>query len=115
MSEQPPYAELLTLLERDWYIEASWDDLRGSWYIGWTDECKDHCRDCSKATATYVDLLLYPLRLENERLRKLVADYNKCLDTALCLASDAGYPVMPDQKLFDSLHPRMRELGVEEA
>lgn len=53
------------------------------------------------------------LRVNNAELRELVADFNKCLDTALYLASEAGYPVMPDQKLFDSLRPRMRELGVE--
>lgn len=53
------------------------------------------------------------LTADNARLRELVRDFDKCLDTALWLASDAGYPVMPDQKLFDSLRPRMRELGVE--
>jgi hypothetical protein len=50
---------------------------------------------------------------ENAELRELARDFDKCLDTALWLASAAGYPVMPDQKLFDSLRPRMRELGVE--
>lgn len=50
---------------------------------------------------------------ENAKLRDLVRDFDKCLDTALWLASEAGYPIMPDQKLFDSLRPRMRELGVE--
>lgn len=46
-------------------------------------------------------------------LEELVSDYDKCLDTALWLAGEAGYPVMPDQKLFDSLRPRMRKLGIE--
>ena len=54
------------------------------------------------------------LEAENTKLRELVQDFDKCLDAALCLAHDAGYPVMPDQKLFDSLRPRMRELGIEE-
>lgn len=52
-------------------------------------------------------------RAENAKLRELAQDFDKCLDTALCLAHGAGYPVMPDQKLFDSLRPRMRELGIE--
>lgn len=47
------------------------------------------------------------------KLLELVRDFDKCLDTALWLAGNAGYPVMPDQKLFDSLHPRMRDLGIE--
>lgn len=54
------------------------------------------------------------LQSDNAKLRELVADFDKCLDTALYLASDVGYPVMPDQKLFDSLRLRMLELGVEE-
>lgn len=53
------------------------------------------------------------LKAENNKLRELVRDYDKCLDTALMLAREAGYPVMPDQGLFDSLRPRMRELGVK--
>lgn len=50
---------------------------------------------------------------ENEKLRELVRDFDKCLDTALYLADSAGYPTMPDQKLFASLRQRMRELGVK--
>lgn len=50
---------------------------------------------------------------QNAKLRELVADFDKCLDTALYLAGEAGYLTMPDQKLFASLRPRMRELGVE--
>lgn len=52
-------------------------------------------------------------KAENAELRELVADFDKCLDTALYLAGEAGYLTMPDQKLFASLRPRMRELGVE--
>lgn len=47
------------------------------------------------------------------KLRELVRDYDKCLDTAPFLAGNAGYPCMPDSGLFGSLHPRMRELGIE--
>lgn len=50
---------------------------------------------------------------ENAKLRELVRDYDKCLDTALYLAGNAGYPCMPDSGLFSSLHQRMRELGIE--
>ena len=53
------------------------------------------------------------LKTENAKLRKLVRDYDKCLDTALYLAGKAGYPNMPDGQLFESLRPRMRELGIE--
>lgn len=53
------------------------------------------------------------LETENARLRELVRDFDKCLDTALYLADSAGYPTMPDQKLFASLSQRMSELGVE--
>lgn len=53
------------------------------------------------------------LKADNEKLRELVRDYDKCLDTALYLAGNAGYPRMPDSGLFSSLHPRMRELGIE--
>ena len=49
---------------------------------------------------------------ENKKLRELVLDFDKCLDTAIWLAREAGYPVMPDQKLFDSLPLRMRDLGI---
>ena len=55
----------------------------------------------------------YNLKRENAKLRELVRDYDKCLDTALYLAGSAGYPCMPDSGLFSSLHPRMRELGIE--
>ena len=53
------------------------------------------------------------LKAENVKLRELVRDYDKCLDTALWLAGEAGYPVMPGQKLFNSLRSRKRELGIE--
>ncbi len=53
------------------------------------------------------------LEAENAKLRELVRDFDKCLDTALYLADSAGYPTMPDQKLFASLRQRMSELGVE--
>ena len=52
-------------------------------------------------------------RDENTKLRELIRDYDKCLDTALHLAGKAGYPHMPDGHLFESLSPRMRELGIE--
>ena len=55
----------------------------------------------------------YNLKKENAKLRELVRDFDKCLDTALYLADSAGYLTMPDQKLFASLRQRMRELGVE--
>jgi len=53
------------------------------------------------------------LEYENDKLRQLIRDYDKCLDTALYLAGKAGYPYMPDRHLFESLRPRMRELGIE--
>ena len=59
------------------------------------------------------DYTFYTPEPENAKLRKLVVDFDKCLDTAMYLAGFKGFVVLPDQKLFDSLHPRMRELGVE--
>ena len=53
------------------------------------------------------------LESENAKLRKLVRDYDSCLDAALYLVHNAGYPVLPDQDLFNSLRPRMRELGMD--
>lgn len=53
------------------------------------------------------------LRQRNAKLRELVSDYSDCLDTALWLASDAGYPVMPAQDKFLSLEKRKREMGIE--
>ena len=61
----------------------------------------------------WIDAEFHKVQAENAKLRELCDDFYKCLDTALYLAKDAGYPVMPDQKLFDSLYPRMRELGIE--
>ena len=54
------------------------------------------------------------LENENVKLRELIQDYDECLDTALYLAGEAGYPCMPDEHLFKSLRPRMRELVVGE-
>ena len=34
---------LISLLRKDWQIEASWDGLRRFWYIGWTDEHVAQC------------------------------------------------------------------------
>ena len=68
-------------------------------------------RQCELEERRHSDISF--LLQENAKLRELVRDFDMCLDTALWLASEAGYPVMPDQKLFDSLRPRMRELGVE--
>lgn len=53
------------------------------------------------------------LRQRNAKLQKLVSDYSDCLDTALWLASDAGYPVMPARDKFLSLEKRKREMGIE--
>ena len=50
---------------------------------------------------------------ENAKLQELVSDYSDCLDTALWLASDAGYPVMPARDKFLSLEKRKREMGIE--
>lgn len=49
---------------------------------------------------------------QNAKLRGLLSDYSDCLDTALLLAADAGYPVMPARDKFLSLEKRKRELGV---
>lgn len=49
---------------------------------------------------------------ENAKLRELAIGFDKCLDTAMYLAGVNGFATMPDQELFDSLRPRMRELGV---
>lgn len=71
------------------------------------------CENLTDSQAGKLCGMLSEVSRENAKLRELCDDFYKCLDTALYLAKDAGYPVMPDQKLFDSLYPRMRELGVE--
>lgn len=67
---------------------------------------------------TYAERAHYYLALkdamdESAKLRELVSDYSDCLDTALLLASDAGYPVMPARDKFLSLERRKREMGIE--
>lgn len=52
------------------------------------------------------------VKQQNAKLRELVSDYSDCLDTALLLASDAGYPVMPARDKFLSLEKRKREMGI---
>lgn len=79
----------------------------------------DHMRDArvedAKLRTQLADVTESMGRVEERcaKLRELVRDYDKCLDTALYLAGNAGYPCMPDSGLFSSLHPRMRELGIE--
>ena len=63
-------------------------------------------------TANKIAKIATNLERENAELRKLVRDFDKCLDTALYLAGSAGYLTMPDQKLFASLRQRMRELAI---
>lgn len=50
---------------------------------------------------------------ENAKLRKLVCDFDKCLTEAVRLAYIQGHATIYDSTLLDSLHPRMRELGIE--
>lgn len=50
---------------------------------------------------------------ENAKLRELVSDFDKCLTEAARLAYIQGHMTIYDGTLLDSLHPRMRELGVE--
>lgn len=64
-------------------------------------------------TANQLAKIATDLKSENARLRELVSDYSDCLDTALWLASDAGYPVMPARDKFLSLEKRKREMGIE--
>lgn len=54
------------------------------------------------------------LEAENAKLRELVRDFDKCLDTILGLTGCKGFVILPDQELFDSLPVRMCELGVGE-
>ena len=53
------------------------------------------------------------LKAENAKLRELVQDFDKCLTEAVRLAYIQGHMTIYDGTLLDSLHPRMRELGVE--
>ena len=71
-------------------------------------------RGVQQATAVFTEIIREYVA-ENENLRELVRDFDKCLDTALYLAGNAGYPTMPDKKLFASLRPRMHKLGIEAA
>ena len=92
---------LVTLLRNDCDIEASWDGLRHFWSIELTEDgCLMRDRAC-KAEA------------ENVKLRELVRDFDKCLTEAVRLAYIQGHMTIYDGTLLDSLHPRMRELGVE--
>lgn len=71
---EPPYEKLIELLARDWEIEASWDGLRCFWHIGWTDKHVARCKECAKGLGAYVDSMLDPLKVENAKLRELVAE-----------------------------------------
>lgn len=53
------------------------------------------------------------LDAENAKLRELVSDFDKCLTEAARLAYIQGHMTIYDGTLLDSLHPRMRELGME--
>ena len=76
--DQPPYAELIALLARDWGIEASWDGLRHFWYIGLTEECVRNRDEINEQ-----------LEDENDKLRKekesLVSSLNRAEDRWLTL------------------------------
>ena len=52
-------------------------------------------------------------REEYAKLRELVKDFDKCLTEAVRLAYIQGHATIYDGTLLDSLHPRMRELGIE--
>lgn len=53
------------------------------------------------------------VQAENAKLRELVQDFDKCLTEAVRLAYIQGHATIYDGTSLDSLHPRMRELGVE--
>lgn len=75
----------------------------------------ERLRELACGAANEADRLTHDaaaLQIENAKLRELVSDYSDCLDTALLLAADAGYPVMPARDKFLSLEKRKRELGV---
>lgn len=55
----------------------------------------------------------YRPETENVKLRELVQDFDKCLTEAVRLAYIQGHATIYDGTLLDSLHPRMRELGIE--
>lgn len=74
IEHEPPYERLIELLARDWEIEASWDGLRGFWYIGWTDGHVARCKECAEGLGAYVDSFCDPLKAENAKLRELVRD-----------------------------------------
>ena len=59
------------------------------------------------------DAFVAEVKAENAKLRELVKDFDKCLTEAVRLAYIQGHATIYDGTLLDSLHPRMRELGVE--
>ena len=73
----------------------------------------DHDSFCPECGGAFRECDANDLEAENAKLREMVRDFDKCLDTAFYLADSAGYLTMPDQKLFASLRQRMRELGIE--
>ena len=82
----------------EWLRQARGADAAARW-------CTEKLRNANRT--------IRKLQNENAKLRELVVDFDKCLDTVMYLAGFKGFVILPDQKLFDSLHPRMNELGVE--
>lgn len=74
-----------------------------------TDEQYREAMGAVRAANERMDLL----EAENAKLRELVSDFDKCLTEAARLAYIQGHMTIYDGTLLDSLHPRMRELGIE--
>ena len=94
---------LVTLLRVDWDIDVSWDGLRRFWNIGLTDNgCLMRDRAC-KAEA------------ENTNLRKLVRILAHCAAGHGCdiCPINGGEGLINILDMCESVHDRMRELGVE--
>ena len=94
---------LVTLLRNDCDIEASWDGLRHFWSIELTENgCLMRDRAC-KAEA------------ENAKLRELVWTLANCAAGHGCdfCPINGGYGYVGEQDMCESVHARMRELGVE--
>ena len=102
----PNVVSLQEALEQNSKLCAEVEALkRDEWSAGFS-------AGCEAVEAAYEDGKAH-YEVENAKLRELVSDYSDCLDTALLLAADAGYPVMPARDKFLSLERRKREMEIE--
>ena len=70
LESEPSYDELLSCLENDWHIRASWDGLRKFWCIELTEEGVE-LRDAAHSTLTA------------EQIRKAVEGHGNIMDNRL--------------------------------